>query len=178
MNLMITISKEKKNVFGLGDFSVNLLKHDKHAGRNEFLDSLTSFMFLSYILHPTRVPGHSQTILDNIFSNYISKETVCSNLNSTISDHLPQVLFIPSMSLETLATKSNTLERSWTNFNQAEFAMDYFHKDGSHDMQWGTDPPTKIPQKLEPPVLKTFHPLPSVLELEKVNLMQKLIQHN
>ena len=89
-------------------------------------------MYLPYILHPTRVTGHSQTIIDNIFSNYVSKETVCGNLTSTISDHLPQVLFIPSMFSDNLDTKSNIFERSWTNFNQAEFVMDYFDKDWSN----------------------------------------------
>ena len=29
-------------------------------------------------------------------------------------------------------TKSNIFERSWTNFNQAEFVMDYFNKDWSN----------------------------------------------
>ena len=75
MNSIITIwayysktnSKEKNFCFLLGDFSVDLLKYDKPAGTNEFLDSLTSYKFLLYILHPTKVTGHSQTIHDYIF---------------------------------------------------------------------------------------------------------------
>ena len=66
--------------FLCGDFNVDLLKYDKHAETNEFIDSLSSYMYLPYILHPTRVTGHSQTIIDNIFSNYVSKEAVYSNL--------------------------------------------------------------------------------------------------
>ena len=87
--LLQKISNEKKNVFLLDDFNVNLLKYDKHAATNKFLHSLTSHMFLSYIFHPSRVTRQSQTIIDNIFSNYISKEAVCGNLTSTISYHLP-----------------------------------------------------------------------------------------
>ena len=52
MNLL-TITKNikgKKNVFLLGDFSVDLLKYD----------SLSSSMLLPYILHSTRVTGHSK----------------------------------------------------------------------------------------------------------------------
>ena len=45
-----------------------------------------------------------------------------------MSDHLPQVLFIPSMFSENPATKSDVFERSWNNFNQAEFVMDYFDR--------------------------------------------------
>ena len=120
--LLQKISKEKKNVLLLGDFNVDLLKYDKQAGTNEFIDSLSSYMYLPYILHPTRVTSHSQTIIDNIFSNYVSKEAVSGNLTSTISDHLPQVFFIPSMLSDNLATKSNIFERSWKNFNQADLS--------------------------------------------------------
>ena len=89
-------------------------------------------MYLPYILHPTRVTRHSQTIIDNIFSNYVSKEAVSDNLTSTVSDHLPEVLFIPSMFSDNSATKSNIFERIWTNFNQTEFVMEYFDKDWSN----------------------------------------------
>ena len=131
--LLPTISKEKKNVFLLGDFNVYLLKYDKHARRNDIMGSLSSYMFFfPYILHPTRVTGHSQAIIDNIFSSYLSKEALCDNLTSTISDHLPQVLFVPSMFSGTPATKSNIFERSWTNFSRADFVMDYFDKDWSN----------------------------------------------
>ena len=81
-------------------------------------------MYLPYILHPTRVTGHSQTIIDNIFSKYVSKEALCGNLTSAISDRLPQVLFIPCMFSDNPDIKSNIFERSWTNFDHAEFDMD------------------------------------------------------
>ena len=128
--LLQNVSKEKKNVFLIGDFNVDLLKHDKHARTNEFIDSLSSYMYWPYILHPTRVTRHSQTIIDNILSNYVSKEGVCGNLASTISDHLPQFLFIPSMFSDNPDTRSNIFQRSWKNANQAEFVMDYFDKIG------------------------------------------------
>ena len=57
--LLQKISKEKKNVFLPGDFNVDILQYDKHAGANEFIDSLSSYRYLPYILHPTRVTGHS-----------------------------------------------------------------------------------------------------------------------
>ena len=113
-------------------FNVDLFKYDKHAGTNEFIDPLSSSMYLPYILHLTRVNGHSQTIIDNIFSNYVSKEAACGNLTSTISDYLPRVLFIPSMFSDNPDKKSNIFERSWTNFNQAKFVMDYLDKDWSN----------------------------------------------
>ena len=74
--LLQRISKEKKNVFLLGEFNVDLLKYDKHAETNEFIDSLSSYMYLPYILHPTRVTGHSQKIIDNIFSMFQKNQCV------------------------------------------------------------------------------------------------------
>ena len=84
--LLQKISKEKKNVFLLGDFNVDLLKYDKHAGTKEFIDSFSSYMYLPYILHPTRVTVHSQTIIDNIFSMFQKKQ--CAVIS------LPQYLII------------------------------------------------------------------------------------
>ena len=75
--LLQNISKEKKNVFLLGDFNVYLLKYDKHAGTKEFIVSFSSDMYFPYyILHPTRATGHLQTIIDNIFSMFQKKQRV------------------------------------------------------------------------------------------------------
>ena len=70
-SLLDKISKENKSIFRLGDFNVDLLKYDHHAPTNEFLDSLSSHMFLPHIIQPTRVPSNSKTLIDNIFSNIL-----------------------------------------------------------------------------------------------------------
>ena len=87
-------------MFLLVDFNVVLLRYDKHDGTNESINSRPCYMYLSYILHP----------FANIFSNYVSKQAVFSNLTSTIYDHLPQVLFTQSVFLENPDTKSNIFE--------------------------------------------------------------------
>ena len=119
--------KSPSNSFLFGGFNLDLIKSDRHAGTNEFIDLFSSYTFLLYISHPTRVTGYLQTITHNIFSMFQKRQ--CSNLTSTISDYFPQVLFIPSIFSDHPATKSNIFERSWSNFNQAEFVMDYFDKD-------------------------------------------------
>ena len=81
--------KEQKQVFLLGDFNINLLNYNDHQPTNDFLDSLASNSFIPYILHPTRITSHSKTLIDNIFSNYISHEIISGNITATISDHLP-----------------------------------------------------------------------------------------
>ena len=49
--LLQKMSKEKKNVFLLGDFDVDLLKYDKRVGTNEFIDSLFFlYVFAIYLI--------------------------------------------------------------------------------------------------------------------------------
>ena len=89
----------------------------------------TSNIILPYIsLHLIRVTGHSLTFVDDIYSNHISKESICGNLTSMISDHLPRFLIISSIFLDPSSSKSNVYERSWSNFNKEEFTLDYFEK--------------------------------------------------
>ena len=107
-----------KTTFLLGDCNIDLLKYGSHTSTNEFLDSLSSNVILPYILHPSRITGHSKTLIDNILSNHISKEAICGNLTSTISDHLPQFLIMPSVFSDPSASKSNVYERRWSNFNK------------------------------------------------------------
>ena len=87
-SLLEKLAKEQKTVFLLGDFNIDLLKYEEHKATNEFLDSLSSNVVLPYIIHPTRITSHSKSIIDNIFSNYISQEIISGNLTLTISDHL------------------------------------------------------------------------------------------
>ena len=58
--LLDKISKENKSIFLLGDFNVNLQKYDHHPTINEFLDSISSHMFLPYIMQLTRVTSNSK----------------------------------------------------------------------------------------------------------------------
>ena len=80
-----SVSKERKQVFLLGDFNINLLNYNCHQPTNDFLDSLASNSFIPYILHPTRITSHSKTLIDNIFSNYISHEIISGNITAGLS---------------------------------------------------------------------------------------------
>ena len=127
--LLHKISKENKSVFLLGDFNVDLLKYDKHNATNEFLDSLSSSFFLPTILLPTRNVGSSRTLIDNIFSNYVSHEIISGNICASISDHLPQFCLIPNIYANSIPSKSNVYERNWSDFNKENFILDFFAAD-------------------------------------------------
>ena len=86
--LLENISNKQKTIFLLGDFNVNLLNYNEHNQTNEFLDSVASNSFIPLILQPTRITSHSNTLIDNIFSNVIEPDITSGNLTATISDHL------------------------------------------------------------------------------------------
>ena len=86
-------------MFLLGDFNLNLLNYNEHNQTYEFLDSLASNLFTPLILQPTRITSHSNTLIDNIFSNAIEPDIILSNLTATIPDHLPQFAIIPTIFL-------------------------------------------------------------------------------
>ena len=54
-----------------------------------------------------RITGHSKTLIDNMFSNHISKKAICGDLAFTILDHLPQFLIMPSIFSDPSSSKSN-----------------------------------------------------------------------
>ena len=127
--LLENISKEQKSIFLLGDFNVNLLNYNEHNPTNEFLDSLASNSFIPLILQPTRITSHSNTLIDNIFSNIIDPDIISGNLTATISDHLPQFAIVPNMFGHTASNKSNIYERNWSKFDRQNFILDYFSID-------------------------------------------------
>ena len=129
IHLLEDISKEQKSVFLLGDFNVNLLNYNEHNQTNEFLDSLASNSFSSLILQPTRITSHSNTLINNIFSNVIDPDIISGNLTATISDHLPQFSIIPIMFGNIPSNKPNIYERDWSKFDKEHFILYYFSVD-------------------------------------------------
>ena len=131
-NLRKRIHEEQKKVFRLGDFNIDLMFYNEHKPTNEFLDSLASNSYLSYIIQPSRHTSHSRALIDNIFSNVISKDIICGNITATISDHLPQFLVSPNTFANPPFNKSNAFERDWSKFEQENFILDYFDIDWSN----------------------------------------------
>ena len=120
---------EQKSIFFLGNFNVNLLNYNEHNETNEFLDSLASNSFIPLILQPTRITSHSNTLIDNIFSNVIDPDIISGNLTTTISDHLPRFSIIFNMFGNVSVNKCNIYERDWSKFDPENFILDYFSVD-------------------------------------------------
>ena len=56
---------------------------------------------------------------------------ISGNITGTISDHLPQFLFVPNVLSNLSCQKWNIYERDWPKFVQQNFVLDYFDKDWS-----------------------------------------------
>ena len=72
------------------------------------------------------VATHSNTLIDNIFSNVIDPDIISGNFNATISDHLAQFTIILNMFNNILDITSNIYERDWSKFDRQNFILDYF----------------------------------------------------
>ena len=90
------ISKEKKSVFFMGDFNINLLNINTDNNVTEFFDIMASNSLIPFIIHPTRVTPFTNTIIDNIFSDsHNHKDSYSGNIRTHLTDHFAQYLLMP-----------------------------------------------------------------------------------
>ena len=122
--------------FNLGDFNLKyiILLQPASCQRQQLMNinqqinfqihQPASNSYLPYIIQPSRHTSHSRTLIDNIFSNVISKDIISGNITATISDHLPQFLISPNTFADPPSNKSNVFERNWSNSDQENFVLD------------------------------------------------------
>ena len=124
--LLLKLQKQSfKRIFLLGDFNIDLLKYEISDSINNFINTLSSNFLLPLIFLPTRI-SKTSTLIDNIFSNSTSLEEIESgNVTSTLSDHLPQFIFLPEFFSKISVTKSNVLRRDWKKIESSKFISDF-----------------------------------------------------
>ena len=92
-NLTEKITSENKQLIVMGDFNIDLLKCENFSDNEDFLAQNLANGLKPFIEIPTRITAHSKTLIDNIFSNSSGKFKA-GNIIASISDHLPQFLFL------------------------------------------------------------------------------------
>ena len=120
--LMSKTIKERKPFILCGDFNFNLLNYNNHQGTQQFVDLLLSHCFIPKVLHPTRHTPRSSTLIDNIFMNSEIFSTYSGNINASLSDHLPQFLFLEDI-FGTTNNKDNKKKVFiyYSNYDKAKF---------------------------------------------------------
>ena len=90
-------SFEKKDIYLMGDFNINLLNYETDRPTATFLDNMYSNSFVPYITLPTRITPRSKTLINNIFFNNSYDSITSGNLITDISDHLAQFFITPNI---------------------------------------------------------------------------------
>ena len=134
--LLEKLSHEKKEVIIMGDYNIDLLNYDSNKDVQNYLDTLCSNSFLPYITLPTRISNTTKTLIDNIFYKGGSQPK-SGNLTVDISDHLAQVLFIPSYNKESNSANNTTnyIYRDLKNLNNENFIMDMLEIDWENELK-------------------------------------------
>ena len=89
-DLLNLITRENKDIYLLGDFNINIgdtCSNNLHV--QEFRNILASHFFAPLIHKPSRIHEKSATIIDQIYTNVGSTQSLCAGLFATkaFSDH-------------------------------------------------------------------------------------------
>ena len=126
--ILETVKTEKKLLYLMGDFNINLLESDRHLQTSEFLDLLYSYCMFPLVTKPTRITSNSSTLIDNIYLNDISAVNTFSGLLYTeISDHLP--IFTVNHKSRMTNTSQHRKSRLFTSKNFENFENRLIHLD-------------------------------------------------
>ena len=97
----------KKESILIGDFNINLLNYNSDNDASSFIDTMYSSSFYPTINSPTRITTTSDTLIDNIIYNDITKIIFFGSAASSISDHLTQYLIIQNTPKKSCFPKRN-----------------------------------------------------------------------
>jgi hypothetical protein len=111
-NTVEKLKNEKQVILGT-DQNFDLLKVDNHSQTASLFNTFLASSFIPCISKPTRITEHSQTLIDNIYTNNIQHGTIIKSaiLLENISDHLPIVFTISTNTHRKDKTKLKTIER-------------------------------------------------------------------
>ena len=134
---LTTINKENKECYLSGDFNIDLLKYDILNTHRDFLNMITSFGYLPHILHPTRITEHTSTVIDNIYSNNFSEDSVSGNILIQFADHLSQFLSV-NRKIDRIPSR-DIYKRDYSRFDENSFIDDVSSQDWNLDKAQGTN---------------------------------------
>ena len=73
-NPLYSTNNKHNDSYICGDFNVNLLNVENDNMSNLFSEMWISHSFYPPITHPTRISNNSSTLIDNIFTNVLTKK--------------------------------------------------------------------------------------------------------
>ena len=86
--LLSTTTTENKICYVMGDFNLDLLRHEQHAITGEFVELMFSHLLYNMITKRTRITSNTTSLTDNIFTNNVTCLSVNRLIVNDLSDHL------------------------------------------------------------------------------------------
>ena len=80
----------------LGDFNLNVLKHDESSVVRKYVDTFMCTGFVPLISKPTHHHGQTSTCIDQIWTNVVSEKVASGIINTSVSNHMPVYAIIPT----------------------------------------------------------------------------------
>ena len=157
------ITKERKQCYLPGDFNMDLLKYDVSNKHRDFLNMVTSFGYLPYIIHPTRITENTSTVIDNIYSNNLKDEIRSGNILIQFAYHLAQFLSI-NRNIDRI-TPGDVYRRDFTNF-------DLSFKDDISRLEWNLNNSYGINEKFNTFLSKMENCIDLHAPIKKLNRKQ------
>ena len=92
---------------------------------SNFYKKLTSNLIAPLVTIPARINAKNDTLIDNIFSNFLQPGIVSGNITVNFSDgHLPSFAIFPKSKSFNIPTKHNLFTRHVKNVNKENFILD------------------------------------------------------
>ena len=118
-------SKDKsKNIFIASDFNLDLLKLSSHMDTSNFYEKLTSNLIALQITIPTKINTKNDTLIDNIFFNFLQPGLVSDNTLNVSDGHLPSFAIFPKSKSFNIPKIHNLFTRDIKNVNKENFIFD------------------------------------------------------
>jgi hypothetical protein len=117
MCVLSVLTKSNADCYIAGDFNIDLLKWESHAGTSDFINSLYLHAMIPAITKPTRFSKDSSTLIDNILINKPNNASISGLLVTDISDHLP-VFYIAKAKSHINSPKSKLITISTRDFSE------------------------------------------------------------
>lgn len=98
-----------------GDFNINF--NVDSVNRNQLIGAFESFNLKCHVKEPTRITSTHSSCLDNIFSNFNSNNCESHCVNSNLSDHLGQLLYVNNIDNDNKSTSVTQTKRIFNKSN-------------------------------------------------------------
>ena len=106
----------------MGDSNINILNCNSDNETSDFIDTMSVSSLYPTINTPTWITATSNTLIDNIFYNTLTKNILAGNVATSISDHLIQFL-ITTNENKSLPEKEQIDIRTYRNYTIDKFLI-------------------------------------------------------